>query len=293
MPRDLRGQGFRHPQRRRRRPVCSTPERRRVHPASRRAPRRRLHPDRRHHPRPELRPDHRGRRRRRRTPLPPHPRPHRSERRPPTTSQRRPDRPALAHPHRPTHPRDGHRPVHRVSVAANPRRAHRRGPRPPHPAAAPTSTTPTTCNTSSRSPHPSSDNSAPPGPRPSTPRPCAQGPTSPPTSTCLCSSCGAADMANQHSDTGIAPTPPDDPSPGRATDLGRARSDSNDTTWTVESVRNLGLTTDIETAASILGIGRTKAYELAKASDFPVPLLRIGRRYIVPVPAILRVLGSE
>jgi hypothetical protein len=35
--------------------------------------------------------------------------------------------------------------------------------------------------------------------------------------------------------------------------------------WTVESVRALGTTTDVETAAAILGIGRTKAYELAKS----------------------------
>lgn len=63
--------------------------------------------------------------------------------------------------------------------------------------------------------------------------------------------------------------------------------------WTTDAVRRLGLTTDVETAAAILGIGRTKAYELAKTNQFPVPLLRSGRRYLVPVPALLRLLGAQ
>jgi hypothetical protein len=72
-----------------------------------------------------------------------------------------------------------------------------------------------------------------------------------------------------------------------------AATESTDRAWTIESIRGLGMTTDVETAASILGFGRTKAYELAKSGDFPVRLLRIGRRYVVPVPAILRLLGAE
>jgi hypothetical protein len=76
--------------------------------------------------------------------------------------------------------------------------------------------------------------------------------------------------------------------------IGRdAATESKDPAWTIESIRGLGMTTDVETAASILGFGRTKAYELAKSGDFPVRLLRIGRRYVVPVPAILRLLGAE
>lgn len=61
--------------------------------------------------------------------------------------------------------------------------------------------------------------------------------------------------------------------------------------WTPDAVRNLGTTIDVETAAAILGIGRTKAYELAKSNEFPVPILRIGRHYRVPTPAILDLLG--
>jgi hypothetical protein len=63
--------------------------------------------------------------------------------------------------------------------------------------------------------------------------------------------------------------------------------------WTEQAVRSLGMTTDVETAGAILGIGRTKAYELAQAGEFPVKILRIGRRYLVPVPAILRLLNGD
>jgi len=62
--------------------------------------------------------------------------------------------------------------------------------------------------------------------------------------------------------------------------------------WTVEAVRQLGMTTDIDTAAAILGIGRTLAFELAKADRFPVRLVRLGRRVVVPVPELLRFLGA-
>jgi hypothetical protein len=62
--------------------------------------------------------------------------------------------------------------------------------------------------------------------------------------------------------------------------------------WTVQAVRELGLTTDVETAGAVLGIGRTKAYELAQAGEFPVKILRVGRRYLVPTPALLELLGA-
>jgi hypothetical protein len=55
-----------------------------------------------------------------------------------------------------------------------------------------------------------------------------------------------------------------------------------------DAVRALGVTTDVTTAGEILGIGRSKAYELAKRGEFPVQILRIGRRYIVPVAAVIK-----
>jgi hypothetical protein len=67
---------------------------------------------------------------------------------------------------------------------------------------------------------------------------------------------------------------------------------STATAWTIEAIRALGVTTNVETAAAILGIGRTNAYELARAGQFPVPVIRAGRRYVVPVPTLLAVLGA-
>jgi len=72
--------------------------------------------------------------------------------------------------------------------------------------------------------------------------------------------------------------------PAMAASGPRAQAEDEDPAgrvWTVAAIRALGMTTDIETAASILGFGRTKAYELAKRGQFPVPTLRIGRRYLV------------
>lgn len=63
--------------------------------------------------------------------------------------------------------------------------------------------------------------------------------------------------------------------------------------WTVQAVRDLGVTTDVETAGAVRGVGRSKAYELAKIGEFPVRAVRIGRRYVVPVAAILQLLDIE
>jgi hypothetical protein len=62
--------------------------------------------------------------------------------------------------------------------------------------------------------------------------------------------------------------------------------------WTPEAVRQLGATTDVETAASIIGIGRTLAYELVRADEFPVRLIRIRGRIRVPVAELRALLGT-
>jgi excisionase family DNA binding protein len=74
------------------------------------------------------------------------------------------------------------------------------------------------------------------------------------------------------------------------TDRDRTERRLPDDGWTVEDVQRLGLTTTVDTAASILGISRTKAYALAKSGDFPVRLIQIGRRYLVPTTALLDLL---
>ena len=73
----------------------------------------------------------------------------------------------------------------------------------------------------------------------------------------------------------------------------RATARPSTKVWTIDAVRGLGATIDIETAGAILGIGRSKSYELAKSDAFPVRVLRIGKRYLVPTPSILALLGIE
>jgi Helix-turn-helix domain len=52
-------------------------------------------------------------------------------------------------------------------------------------------------------------------------------------------------------------------------------------------------TTDLVTAARALGIGRTTAYELARAGEFPTPILRLGARYRVVTSGLLAALGLD
>jgi len=47
------------------------------------------------------------------------------------------------------------------------------------------------------------------------------------------------------------------------------------------------------TAARILGIGRTKAYELARRGEFPCPVIRVGDLYRVSTPDLLRLLDTS
>jgi hypothetical protein len=48
-----------------------------------------------------------------------------------------------------------------------------------------------------------------------------------------------------------------------------ATSPGSTSTWTADEVRQLGLTTEVATAGAILGIGLTKAYELARTDESP------------------------
>jgi excisionase family DNA binding protein len=48
-------------------------------------------------------------------------------------------------------------------------------------------------------------------------------------------------------------------------------------------------TISVEQAAHVLGLGRTAAYAAARRGEFPTR--RLGRRVVVPVPALLEWLG--
>lgn len=65
------------------------------------------------------------------------------------------------------------------------------------------------------------------------------------------------------------------------------------TVWTAPEIQALGATTDLATAAAILGISRSAAYKLAARDAFPVPLFRAGAHYRVPTAPILRTLHLD
>jgi excisionase family DNA binding protein len=50
---------------------------------------------------------------------------------------------------------------------------------------------------------------------------------------------------------------------------------------------------DITTAARVLGLGRSTAYDLARRGEFPCRILRLGSSYRVPTAELLRVLGID
>lgn len=50
---------------------------------------------------------------------------------------------------------------------------------------------------------------------------------------------------------------------------------------------------DLVTAGRALGLGRTKSHELARAGEFPVRVLRLGRSYRVATADVLALLGIE
>ncbi len=61
---------------------------------------------------------------------------------------------------------------------------------------------------------------------------------------------------------------------------------------TLDDLNTLPPTLDLMTAARMLGIGRTKAYELARNGEFPCHIIRIGELYRVSTPDLLRVLRA-
>jgi excisionase family DNA binding protein len=62
---------------------------------------------------------------------------------------------------------------------------------------------------------------------------------------------------------------------------------------TVAELDALPVSVDLATAARALGLGRTKAHELARADEFPIPVLRLGRRYRVKRADLLEFLGHQ
>ena len=60
-----------------------------------------------------------------------------------------------------------------------------------------------------------------------------------------------------------------------------------------EELLRLPVTVDLETAGRAFRMGRTKAYEQARAGEFPCQVLPSGRRFVVTKAALLAALGIE
>jgi len=48
---------------------------------------------------------------------------------------------------------------------------------------------------------------------------------------------------------------------------------------------------DLATAAAVLGVGRTAAYELVRTDRWPTPVIRVGKLIRVPTAPLLILLG--
>ncbi len=58
-----------------------------------------------------------------------------------------------------------------------------------------------------------------------------------------------------------------------------------------DDLGQLPVVVDLLTAASVLGIGRTSAYELVRTGRWPTPVLRLGSRIRVPTAALRELLS--
>jgi predicted DNA-binding transcriptional regulator AlpA len=63
--------------------------------------------------------------------------------------------------------------------------------------------------------------------------------------------------------------------------------------WTVDAVRSLPVLVDLRTAADVLGLSLSRAYELIKAGTFPVQRIHVGGRSVVRLADLLMYLGLE
>jgi hypothetical protein len=60
---------------------------------------------------------------------------------------------------------------------------------------------------------------------------------------------------------------------------------------TIHDLQTLPVTVDLVVAAGALGIGSTKAYELARRSEFLCRIIRVGDLYRVVTADLIRLLG--
>lgn len=58
----------------------------------------------------------------------------------------------------------------------------------------------------------------------------------------------------------------------------------------VRDLADLPPVIDVATAAAVLGIGRTSAYQLIRTGEWPTPVLHLGKLIRVPTGPLLRLL---
>lgn len=66
-----------------------------------------------------------------------------------------------------------------------------------------------------------------------------------------------------------------------------------ETMMTMDELNALPVSVDLTTAGRAFGIGRTKAFELARQGKFPCRVLRVGEKYRVPRSALFEALGID
>jgi hypothetical protein len=71
-------------------------------------------------------------------------------------------------------------------------------------------------------------------------------------------------------------------------------SDQNRRVWTPDDVKALGVRTTVPVAGEIIaGLCRDESYRAVQRGTFPVPVVKCGRRMVVPVAPILKLLGIK
>ena len=71
------------------------------------------------------------------------------------------------------------------------------------------------------------------------------------------------------------------------------RGDEMTRGMTEAEVLALPAAVDLATAGRALGIGRTKAFELAREGRFPIKVLQVGEKFRVPRTALLQALDID
>jgi predicted DNA-binding transcriptional regulator AlpA len=58
----------------------------------------------------------------------------------------------------------------------------------------------------------------------------------------------------------------------------------------LDQAQELPAVVDVVTAAAVLGIGRTAAYELIRTDAWPTPVLRLGKLIRIPTASLLELI---